>query len=88
MMDDGTMSMTSFNQGLYEQFRNLDSISQIGDNSQIHQLGYGGGEGEQSLDLGAVKEQLFMKDQKIKELQGNRTKLKTLLKKAKDALDS
>lgn len=40
------------------------------------------------MDLGAVKLELSLREQKIKDLQADKIKLKTLLKKAKVALDS
>lgn len=74
-------SSVSFNTGvLYDQFDNMDSISQI-DNSQQSHTGSG-------IDLQNVGVEINKRDKKIQELQGDRTKLKNLLKKAKSAIDS
>ena len=71
----------SFNTGvLYDQFDNMDSISQI-DNSQQSHTGSG-------IDLQNVGVEINKRDKKIQELQGDRAKLKNLLKKAKSAIDS
>lgn len=40
------------------------------------------------MDLGSLTVELKLKDQKIKDLQGDKIKLKNLLKKAKVAIDS
>lgn len=40
------------------------------------------------MDLGSIQVELRVRDAKIKELQGDKVKLKQLLKKAKDAIDS
>lgn len=74
-------SSVSFNTGvLYDQFDNMDSISQI-DNSQQSHTGSG-------IDLQNVGVEINKRDKKIQELQGDRAKLKNLLKKAKSAIDS
>ena len=40
------------------------------------------------MDLGSIQVELRVRDAKIKELYGDKVKLKQLLKKAKDAIDS
>lgn len=76
------MSSASFNTGaLYDQFDNLDSISQImGNSEQDSQSG--------TIDLKNVGSEIQKRDKKIQDLLADRVKLKGLLKKAKDAIDS
>lgn len=74
------MSMVSFNSRmLYDQFQNLDSISQVGEDREAQYP---------SMDLSQMTVEIKLKDQKIKDLQTDRAKLKQLLKKAKVAIDS
>lgn len=76
------MSSISYNSRLLEQFRNIgDSVSQIGagDTNYPEDL---------PMDLGQVQVELKLREQKIVQLTADKQKLKTLVKKAKDAIDS
>jgi len=72
----------SFNSSKYEQL-NLDSISQVGENTASLTSA-----DLQCMDLGSIKAEMIIRDQKIKDLQSERTKLKGLIKRAKTAMDS
>jgi len=77
---DNTSSV-SFNTGvLYDQFDNMDSISQVMANDQDSNSG--------ALDLKNVGAEISKRDKKIQDLLSDRQKLKNLLKKAKTAIDS
>ena len=79
---DATSSV-SFNTGvLCDQFDNMDSISQIMGNDVDYSS-----QGPQ-IDLKNVNAEIQKRDQKIQDLLSDRTKLKGLLKKAKNAIDS
>jgi hypothetical protein len=65
---------------LYDELGNLDSISQI-DNSHQSQTGSG-------IDLVNVGVEIKKREKKIEELEAARAKLKSLLRKAKAAMDS
>lgn len=66
---------------MYDQFDNMDSISQIGGNTdQDSNSG--------AVDLNNINSELSKRDKKISELLNDRSKLKGLLKKAKSAIDS
>ena len=76
-------SSVSFNTGvLYDQFDNMDSISQIMGND------YPDSNQEGVFDLKNVGGEISKRDKKIQDLLSDRTKLKNLLKKAKSAIDS
>ena len=76
-------SSVSFNTGvLYDQFDNMDSISQIMGND------YPDSNQEGVYDLKNVGGEISKRDKKIQDLLSDRNKLKNLLKKAKSAIDS
>ena len=82
--NDDMVSSVSFNTSLlYDQFDNMDSISQAGPNDDDSGAGPTAG-----LDLNNVGAELSKRDKRITELLNDRTKLKNLLKKAKSAIDS
>lgn len=82
--DDFNMSSISYNSRFMEQFKGIgDSVSQIGYSNNIDE-----NESIHGMDLSQVHNELVRRESKIRELQTDKQKLKTLLKKAKDAIDS
>ena len=63
---------------MFDQFKDLDSISQIGTEDFD----------ESSINLGAIKFELQAREKKIRALHADKLKLKALLKKAKLAIDT
>ena len=77
------VSNVSFNtNGLYDQFDNLDSISQVCENNQENASDTGG------LDLKNISHELAKREKKIHDLMSDRQRMKNLLLKAKAAIDS
>ena len=75
------MSSVSYNSRFFEQFKSLDSISQIGGDSVDQQLPV-------SMDLGSLQVELKLREEKIKAYRQKEAKFKELMKKAKAAIDS
>lgn len=82
--NDDMASSVSFNTSfLYDQFDNMDSISQAGPNDDDSGAGPTAG-----LDLKNVGAELSKRDKRITELVHDSKKAKNLLKKAKSIIDS
>lgn len=79
MMDDDTISSASFNSKMFDQFKDLDSISQLGNGQDLDESG---------INLGAIKYELQAREKKIRTLHADKLKLRALLKKAKTAIDT
>ena len=79
MMEDDTISSASFNSKMFDQFKDLDSISQLGNGQDFDESG---------INLGAIKYELQAREKKIRSLHAEKLKLRALLKKAKTTIDT
>jgi len=69
-------STASFNSRMFDQFKDMDSISQFGEDQGIDEA-----------NLTAIKMMMGDREKKIRALHADKLKLKALLKKAKTAID-